>query len=145
MAKGGGLYSSRNFVGLSGTLKDHHLNIQALFLRYHGSPPESRPAIVQEILLRVHSHLAMERTVYAVVRHSWSYDMELVEDVIQEHEHILRMFNELVRSDIENEEVWEEMFEDMMQTAGVHFITEERDLLPIAGCVAWRQRFSDHI
>jgi hypothetical protein len=131
MAKGGGLYPSRNFAGLSGTLKDHHLNIQALFSRYHHSPPESRPAIVQEILLRLHSHLAMERTVYVVVRNSWSYDMELVEDVIQEHEHILRMFNQLVKSENEDEEVWEEMFEDLMQNASVHFIREERDLLPL--------------
>ena len=131
MAKGGGLYPSRNFVGLSGTLKDHHLNIQALFRSYHGSPPESRPAIVQEILLLLHSHLAMERTVYAVVRHSWSYDIELVEDAILEHEQIQGMFNELLQSEIKDCEVWEEMFEDMMQNASVHFITEERDLLPL--------------
>ena len=35
MAKEGGFYLSRNFVGLSRTLKDPHLNIQALFHRYH--------------------------------------------------------------------------------------------------------------
>ena len=128
---GGGLYPSRNFIGLSGTLKDHHLNIQARFRRYHGSPSESRPCIVHEILLRLQSHLAMERTVYAVVRHSGSYDMELVEDAIQEHEHILKMFDQLIKSEIENDDVWDEMFEHMMQTASVHFITEERDVLPL--------------
>ena len=131
MAKGGGLYPSRNFVGVSGMLHDHHINIQALFRRYHGSPPESRAAIIQEILLRLQAHLAMERTVYAVVRHSWSYDIELVEDAILEHEQIQGMFNELLQSEIKDCEVWEEMFEDMMQTAGMHFITEERDLLPL--------------
>ncbi len=131
MAKGGGLYPSRNFAGLSGMLKDHHLIIQALFRRYHSSPPASRPAIIQEILLRLHSHLSMEKTVYVVVRDSWAYDMELVEDAIQEHEHILSMFNQLVQSDKENDEVWEELFEDMMQNVNVHFFTEERDLLPL--------------
>lgn len=131
MAKGGGLYLSRNLVGLSGMLKNHHLIIQALFRRYHRSPPASRPAIVQEILLRLHSHLSMEKTVYVVVRDSWAYDMELVDDAIQEHEHILTMFNQLVRSDIKDDEVWEDFFEDMMQNVNVHFITEERDLLPL--------------
>ena len=87
MAKGG-LYPSREFVGVSEMLKDRHINIQALFRRYHDSPPESRSAIVYEILLRLQSHLATERTVYAVVHHSRSYDMELVEDAIQEHEQI---------------------------------------------------------
>jgi hypothetical protein len=41
------------------------------------------------------------------------------------------MFNQLLQYEIENGEAWEEMFENMMHTAGVHFITEERDLLPL--------------
>ena len=62
MAKGG-FYPSRDFVGLSGVLKNHHTNIQALFRRYLGSSSGSRPAIVLEILLRLQSHLAMEQDV----------------------------------------------------------------------------------
>lgn len=122
---------SRDFVGLSGVLKSHHTNIQSLFRRYLGTSSSSRPAIVQEILLRLQSHLATERTVYAVVRQSWSYDLELVEEAILEHEQIQGMFNQLLQSESEDCEVWEEMCENMMQTAGVHFITEERDLLPL--------------
>ncbi|MEO7860631.1 MAG: hypothetical protein ABIU05_09320 [Nitrospirales bacterium] len=36
-----------------------------------------------------------------------------------------------VQADIEGGDRWDEMFEDMRQTVRVHFITEERDLLPL--------------
>ncbi len=63
MAKEGS-YPSRDFVGLRGVLKSHHTNIQSSFRRYLGSPSNSRPTMVQEILLRLQSNLATERTVY---------------------------------------------------------------------------------
>ena len=46
-----------------------------------------------------------------------------------EHEDIQAMFRQLVWSEFIDRGVWEEKFQDMMQTARVHFITEERELL----------------
>ena len=131
MAKGG-FYPSRDFVGLSGVLKNHHTNIQALFRRYLGSSSGSRPAIVLEIIHRLQSHLEMEESVlFEVIRSSWFHGIDLVDDAILEHQEIQTMMRQLQQTEGEDDEVWEEMFEDMMQTAGVHFITEERDLLPL--------------
>ena len=130
MAKGG-LYPSREFVGLSGVLKNHHTNIQALFRRYLGAQSHSRPALAEEILLGLQSYLAMEEDVLFEVIRSGPYGMDLVEDDILEHEDIKAMFRQLVWSEISDGGVWEEIFQDMMQTARVHFITEERDLLPL--------------
>ncbi len=131
MAKGG-FYPSRDFVGLSGVLKNHHTNIQALFRRYLGSSSGSRPAIVLEIIHRLQSHLEMEESVlFEVIRSSGFHSIDLVDDAILEHQEIQTMMRQLQQTEGEDDEVWEEMFEDMMQTAGVHFITEERDLLPL--------------
>ena len=67
MTKGGGFYPSRDYVGLSGMLKNQHTNIQALFRSYLRSRPEARPAVVQEILHQLHTHLEMEENVLCEV------------------------------------------------------------------------------
>jgi hypothetical protein len=126
MAKGG-FYPLRKFVGLSSVLKNHHTNIQSLFRRYLGSSSSSRPAIVLEILLRLQSHLAREEDVLlAVIHNSGPLGIDLIEDAMLEHEEIRTMMRQFQQFEREEDEVWEEMFEDMMQTAGVHFIAEQR-------------------
>jgi hypothetical protein len=130
MAKGG-LYSSRKFAGLSGVLQNHHTNIQALFHRYLGAKAQSRPAIAKEILFRLQAHLAMEADVlFEVIRSGDPYAEDLVENAMLEHEDIQTMFSQLMESELSTG-IWVERFQDMMQTAQVHFITEERDLLPL--------------
>ena len=90
-----------------------------------------RPAIVEEILVRLRSQLAIEDEVLlTVIRNSGPQGPELIERTILEYEDIQAMFQQ-VQADIEEGDRWEEMFEDMMQTVRVHFITEERDLLPL--------------
>lgn len=124
--------NSSGDVCLSGALKNDHTNIQALFRRYLASRTDARPAIVQEILSRLQSHLEMEESVLLEAIHaSGSHALDLVEDVILEHEEIQAMFHELQRGPMEDDDSWEERFEDMMQTVSVHFVTEERDLLPL--------------
>lgn len=74
----------------------------------------------------------MEETVlFEVVRNSGIICMDLVEDAILEHEEIQAMFCQLQQSQTDDDQAGEEMFEDMKQTVGVHFITEERDLSPL--------------
>jgi hypothetical protein len=127
-----GCYTSRDFVGLRGALKNDHTNLQALFRRYLASRAEGRPAIVQEILVRLQAHLDMEENVlFAAIRAAGSHGFNLVANAIFEYDDIQSMFCALLQATTDDEEVWEKRFEEMMWTANVHFITEERDLLPL--------------
>lgn len=127
-----GLYPTGEFFGLRVVLKTHHKNIQALFRRYLLCPLSSRPAIVDEILIRLRSHLAIEEDLLlSIIRDSGPQGPDLIESTILEYEDIQAMFRQLVQADMEESEGWDEMFEDMMETVKVHFITEERDLLPL--------------
>ena len=120
------------FVALRGAFKNDHTNIQALFRRYLASRTEARPALVHEILSRLQSHLDMEENVlFAAIRASGSHGLNLVAAAIFEYEDIQSMFRELLQATMDDEEVWEERFEEMMRTANIHFITEQRDLLPL--------------
>jgi hypothetical protein len=119
------------YVRLTGLVKSHHKTIQALFGRYLASPLPSRPALVEEILVRLRSHLAIEDEVLlTVIRHSGPQGLDLIESTALEYEDIQAMFQQ-VQANMEEGDRWDEMFEDMMQTVRVHFITEERDLLPL--------------
>jgi hypothetical protein len=125
------LHLTREYFGLTGLLKSHHRNVQALFDRYLVSPLSSRPAIVDEILIRLRLHLAVEDDVLlSVIRNSDPQGPDLIESTIVEYEDIQAMFRQ-IQADIEEGERWEEMFQDMMQTVRVHCNTEERDLLPL--------------
>lgn len=126
-----GWHSTREYCGLTGLVKSHHKIIQALFGRYLASPLPSRPAIVEEILVRLRSHLAIEDEVLlTVIRYSGPQGPDLIERTILEYEDIQAMFQQ-VQAEIGEGERWDEIFEDMMQTVRVHFITEERDFLPL--------------
>ena len=126
-----GLSPTRECFGLIGVVKNHHTTIQALFGRYLISPLLSRPAIVNEILVRLQSDLTIEDEILvSVVRNSGPQGQDLIETTILEYEDIRAMFQQ-VQADIQEGESWCETFENMMQTVRVHFITEERDLLPL--------------
>ena len=74
----------------------------------------------------------MEESVLLEAIHaSGSHALDLVEDLVLEHEEIQAMLHELLHGPMDDDDTWEERFEDMMQTARVHFITEDRDLLPL--------------
>lgn len=126
-----GWHSTREHCGLTELVKSRHKTIQALFGRYLTSRLPSRPALVEEILVRLRSHLAIEDEVLlTVIRHSGPQGPDLIERTILEYEDIQAMFQQ-VQANMEEGARWDEMFEDMMQTVRVHFLTEERDLLPL--------------
>ena len=102
MAKGGSLYPSQDLVGLTGVLKNDFENIQTLLRNYLRSRPNSRPALAQEILDRLKSHLKMEENVLLeVVRSSGFHSIELVEYAILEHEEI-----QLQQSEMDDDQAW---------------------------------------
>ncbi|MEO7859367.1 MAG: hypothetical protein ABIU05_02810 [Nitrospirales bacterium] len=98
---------------------------------YLRSWPAARPAIVEELLLRLQSHLAMEKYVLHDMVHNSDFSaIALVEEVILEHDYIVARVRQLQQFDLDDDHAREELFEDMMQTVDAHFITEARDLLP---------------
>ena len=122
----------RDFVGVSDALKHDHTDVPALFRRYLGSCSDMRIDLVHEILTRLQSHLEMEEGVlFEALRAAGPHSRDLVEGTILEHDVIQVMLHELLSGTVDEEDSWEERFEDMMQRVEVHFITEERDLLPL--------------
>lgn len=127
-----GIDPPREVVSVSGVFKTHHTTMQALFRRYLHARSESRLALVQEILNRLQSYLEIEEEMLVeVVSRPGYLGLDQVGDAILEHEYLQTMFRQLLQSERDDGETWEEMFEVMLERMGVHFITEARDLLPV--------------
>jgi hemerythrin superfamily protein len=121
-------------IDIRQVIKDDHTQILALFQLYLGTPSDSRQAIVGQILDRLPMHLEMEEELlFEKIRNSGPEGMKLVEDTEMEHEEVRAMIHELQQSETDDDQALDEFFEDMMQTVRTHFVTEERDLLPLAG------------
>jgi hemerythrin superfamily protein len=121
-------------IDIRQVIKDDHTQILALFQLYLGTPSDSRQAIVGQILDRLPMHLEMEEELlFEKIRNSRPEGMKLVEDTEMEREEVRAMIHELQQSETDDDQASDEFFEDMMQTVRTHFVTEERDLLPLAG------------
>jgi hemerythrin superfamily protein len=121
------------FKAVSPPIKDDHTQILALFQLYLGTPADSRQAIVGQILDRLTLHLKMEEELlFQKIRKSGPESMRLVGDAEMEHEEVRAMIHELQQSETDDDQAVDEFFEDMMQTVRTQFVTEERDLLPLA-------------
>lgn len=119
-------------IDIRQVIKDDHRQILALFQLYLGTPSDSRQAIVGQILDRLPMHLEMEEELlFGKIRNSRPEGMKLVEDAELEHEEIRAMIHELQQSETDDQAL-DEFFEDMIQTVRTHFVTEDRDLLPLA-------------
>lgn len=129
--KKAGVYGTREFFGLTEVLRSDQKNIQALFGRYLVSPRSLRLAIVDEILSRLRLQLAVEDDVFlSVIQDSGPLGRDRIEDTMTEYEDIQAMFRQ-VQADKQAGARWDELFEDMMQTVRVHFLTEARDVWPL--------------
>jgi hemerythrin superfamily protein len=121
-------------IDIRQVIKNDHTQILALFQLYLGTPSDSRQAIVGQILDRLPMHLEMEEELlFEKIRNSGPEGMKLVEDTEMEHEEVRAMIHELQQSETDDDQALDEFFEDMMQTVRTHFVTEELDLLPLAG------------
>jgi hemerythrin superfamily protein len=120
-------------IDIRQVIKDDHTQILALFQLYLGTPADSRQAIVGQILDRLTLHLKMEEELlFQKIRKSGPESMRLVGDAEMEHEEVRAMIHELQQSETDDDQAVDEFFEDMMQTVRTQFVTEERDLLPLA-------------
>ena len=103
-----------------------------MFDLYLSSPPDSRQPIVEQILNQLASHLEMEENLlFQKVRKSGPEGRKLIEDAEVEHEEFKAMIQTLQQSEGDDDQALDECFEDMMQAVRAHFVTEERDLLPL--------------
>jgi len=108
-------------------VKDGHRHILALFQCYLASPPDSRRAILRQILYRLEWHLEMEDDLLLQrIRKSGPQARTLLGGAQLEHEQVKVMILELQQSAMD-----EETFKDLMQKVRMHFLTENRDLLPL--------------
>ena len=108
------------------------MQIVELFLLYLGSPPDSRPALQEQILRRLISHLDTEKEfLFQEVRKLGPACLTLVSEAEAENEGIKAMILQLQQTEGDDDQARDEFFEDMMQAVRVLFLTEERDLLPL--------------
>ncbi len=108
-------------------MKDDHRHILALFQCYFASPPDSRRAIVEQVLYRLEWHLEMEDDLLLQrIRKSGPQARKLLSGARVEHEQVKVMILELKQAEMD-----EEAFKGLMQKVGLHFLTEKRDLLPL--------------
>ena len=113
-------------------VKEDHERILALFQQYLASPPDSRQALVEEILHELALHLEMEEHVlFEKLRMSGPEGRKRTRATEVEHEEIKAMILELQQSEGDDDQAWDEFFEDMMQLVRALFISEEHDLLPL--------------
>ncbi len=114
------------------TVRDDHRHILALFQLYLNAPADSRPAIVDQILDKLASHLQMEEEqMYPEIRKGNEQGHRLVQEALLEHDEMRAMISELQQSESDDDQALDEFFEDMMQTVRAHFMAEERDMFPV--------------
>jgi|SRR5688572_13696488 hypothetical protein len=118
-------------INLRRIVRDNHSQILALFHLYSGSPPDSRRAIVDEILHELASHLELEELLFREIRRWGPQGRKLVEDPEQEHDNLKAMVRQLQQFEGDDDQAIDEFCEDMMQSARALFMSEERDLLPL--------------
>ena len=86
MAQTRPIETSSQLVGQ--VIKDDHERILALFHLYLGSPPDSRQAMVEEILHELASHLETGERLFQEIRKLGPQDRKLIEEAELEHEKV---------------------------------------------------------
>jgi hypothetical protein len=118
-------------VDIRRVVRNDHTQILALFHLYLSSPPDSRQAVVEKILYQLASHLELEELLFQEVRRWGPQGRKLAKDAELEYENIKVMLLELQQFEGDDDQAFDELFEDMMQSVQALFMTEERDLLPL--------------
>jgi hypothetical protein len=118
-------------INIRRIVRDNHSQILALFHLYSGSPPDSRRAIVDEILHELASHLELEELLFREIKRWGAQGQKLVDDTELQHEHVKNMVLRLQQFEGDDDQAIDDFFEDMMQSVTTLFMNEERDLLPL--------------
>ena len=113
-------------------VKHNHLKILGLFLVYLRCPPDSRQAIQEQILHQLTSHVDTDKELlFREIRKLGPQGLTLVRGAEVENEHVKSRILQLQQTEGDDDQARDEVFEDMMESVRVLFMTEERDLLPL--------------
>ena len=107
-------------------VKDGHERILALYRLYRDTPPDSRRAIVDELLHHLASHMELETRLLQEFRGSGSQGRKLLDHAEREHEKVKAMIHKLQQSETDDDQALDEFFENLMQSVQVLFTLEER-------------------
>jgi hemerythrin superfamily protein len=120
-------------VDITRRVKEDHERILALFHQYRASPPDSRQALVEQILLELALHLEMEEDlVFEKLRNSGPEGRKRTRAIEVERKEIKAMILELQQSEGDDDQAWDEFFVDVMKSVQELFTSEEHELLPLA-------------
>ncbi|MDR4480597.1 MAG: hemerythrin domain-containing protein [Nitrospira sp.] len=124
--------SSTGATELQKTVRDEHRHILALFQLYLTAETDARKPIVDQILDQLASHFkAEEALLYREILSGGEQGRRLVQESLLEHDEVKAMMTELQQAETDDDQALDEFFEDMMRTVRAHFLTEERDMLPL--------------
>ena len=115
-------------------VEHNHMHILGLFLVYLRCPPDSRQAIQEQMLRQLTSHMDTDtdmELLFREIRKRGPQGLTLMKEAEVEYEAIKSMILQLQQTEGDDDQARDEVFEDMMQSVGVLFMTEERDLLPL--------------
>lgn len=107
-------------------VKDDHERILALYRLYLGSPPDSRRAIVDELLHQLASHLEKGTRLFQGIRESEPQGRKFLDDAEREHKKVKAMILTLQQSETDDDQALDEFFENLMQSVQALFTLEER-------------------
>jgi hemerythrin superfamily protein len=112
-------------------IREGHEQVLATFYEYRVSSPDSRQALVGQILRQLASQLEMEEHLaFHPRRKSGSAERTLI-GTIAEHEAIKAKVIKLQQFEGDDDQAFDEAFEDIMKSVRDLFISEERDLFPL--------------
>ena len=113
-------------------VRHNHMQIMAWFQAYLNTPADSRQAIQEQILHQLASHLDREKDLlFQEIQNLGLQGQRMVREAEVEREGIKAKILELQYTEGDDDQARDEVFEDMMRSVQVLFMTEERDLLPL--------------
>jgi hypothetical protein len=104
-------------------VKDDHERIMALYRQYLDTAPDSRQAIVDELLQQLVLHLNKGTRLFQGIRQS---EPQSRGDIEREREKVEAMILKLQQSETDDDQALDEFFENLMQSVQVLFALEER-------------------
>lgn len=107
-------------------VKDDHERILALYRLYRDSPPDSRRAIVDELLHHIALHLEKGTRLFQGIRESEPQGRKFLGDAEREHEKVNAMILTLQQSETDDDQALDDFFENLMQSVQVLFTFEKR-------------------
>jgi hypothetical protein len=126
MAKTKPVDTSSPSSDISRVVKDDHERIMALYRQYLDTSPDSRQAIVDELLQQLVLHLDKGTRLFQGIRESEPQSRKFLGDIDREREKVEAMILKLQQSETDDDQALDEFFENLMQSVQVLFALEER-------------------